>query len=56
MSKSLAPETGDMWYPTTNYYAGGMGITVNQNQNLLAAGMDPKPLVLEYCKPQCKYW
>ena len=34
----------------------GQNITVNQNVNLLGQGVDPKPLVLEFCKPQCTYW
>ena len=25
-------------------------------QSMIAAGEDPKPMVLDECKPQCKYW
>ena len=53
---SLHPITGDMFFPNANYYAGGMCITPDQNVNLLANGSDPKPLVMDYCKPQCLYW
>ncbi len=43
-------------FPSTNFYADGMHVTVNSHENLLARGMDPKPLVLDFCKPQCIYW
>ena len=33
-----------------------MHVTVNSQENILARGMDPKPLVLDFCKPQCIYW
>ncbi len=53
---SLHNTTGDMTYPEKNYYHRDMDVTVNQNTNLLDQGMDPKPLVLDYCKPHCTYW
>ena len=43
-------------FPSANYYADGMHVTVNSNENLLAQGMDAKPLVMDFCKPQCIYW
>jgi len=43
-------------YPSTNYYADGMHVTVNSQENMIMRGMDPKPLVLDFCKPQCIYW
>jgi ubiquinol-cytochrome c reductase subunit 6 len=43
-------------FPSTNYYADGMHVTVNSHEHLMARGMDPKPLVLDFCKPQCVYW
>lgn len=43
-------------FPSTNYYADGMHVTVNSSENMLLRGMDPKPLVLDFCKPQCIYW
>lgn len=43
-------------FPSNNFYADGMHVTVNSNENLLNRGMDPKPLVLDFCKPQCIYW
>ena len=33
-----------------------MNVTVNSNENFLTRGMDPKPLILDYCKPHCHYW
>lgn len=33
-----------------------MSVTVNSSENPLQRGMDPKPLVLDFCKPQCIYW
>ena len=41
----------ELRFPTSNYYAEGMHVTVNSNENILMRGMDPKPLVLEFCKP-----
>ena len=56
MSHGLHPTSGDLFFPSSNYYSHGMNITPSQNVNLLQQGTDPKPLVLEYCKPQCIYW
>ena len=42
---------GDMHYPTANYYAAGAAITPDSNVNLIGQGTDPKPLILDYCKP-----
>ena len=53
---SLGNTSGEMYYPGKSYYPSGYGITVNQNVNLLDQGIDPKPLVLDFCKPQCIYW
>ena len=53
---SLHNQSGDLHFPNSNYYSEGMNITPSQNVNLLAQGTDPKPLILEYCKPQCIYW
>ena len=38
-------------FPTSNYYAEGMHVTVNSSLNMLDRGMDPKPLILDFCKP-----
>lgn len=38
-------------FPQTNYYRPGMHVTVNSTENPLQRGMDPKPLILEFCKP-----
>ena len=43
-------------FPSSNYYSEGMHVTVNSNENILMRGMDPKPLILDFCKPQCIYW
>ena len=56
MPPSLHPRSGDMHYPNSNYFAPGMNITPASNMSLLAQGVDPKPLVLELCKPECLYW
>lgn len=39
-----------------NYYKDGSEVTVNSNMSLLDRGVDPKPTVLEFCKPLCTYW
>eukprot|EP00352_Strombidinopsis_acuminata_P007491 CAMPEP_0176368628 /NCGR_PEP_ID=MMETSP0126-20121128/22732_1 /TAXON_ID=141414 ORGANISM="Strombidinopsis acuminatum, Strain SPMC142" /NCGR_SAMPLE_ID=MMETSP0126 /ASSEMBLY_ACC=CAM_ASM_000229 /LENGTH=49 /DNA_ID= /DNA_START= /DNA_END= /DNA_ORIENTATION= len=46
----------DLSFPDTNYYEPGMNVTVNSQNNMLNRGMDPKPLVMDYCMPQCHYW
>ena len=46
----------ELKFPSANYYADGMHVTVNSQDNILARGMDPKPLILDFCKPQCVYW
>jgi hypothetical protein len=46
----------ELSFGDSNYYASGMSVTVNSTENPLQRGMDPKPLVLDFCKPQCIYW
>ena len=43
-------------FPSNNYYADGMHVTVNSQDNMVTRGMDPKPLVIDFCKPNCLYW
>jgi len=43
-------------FPSTNYYAKGMNVTPDSNQNMMMRGVDPKPLIMDFCKPQCIYW
>ena len=38
-------------FPAHNYYKPGMHVTVNSTDNLLQRGSDPKPLILDFCKP-----
>ena len=33
-----------------------MNVTVNSQDTMIGRGMDPKPFVLDFCKPQCIYW
>ena len=46
----------ELKFPSANFYADGMHVTVNSKENMLVRGMDPKPLILDFCKPQCHYW
>ena len=41
----------ELHFPSANFYADGMHVTVNSNENILMRGMDPKPLILDFCKP-----
>lgn len=41
----------ELKFPNNNYYAPGMNVTVNSQENMLNRGMDPKPLILDFCKP-----
>ena len=43
-------------FPVKNYYNDGANVTVNSNVSMIDRGVDPKPLVLEFCKPLCIYW
>ena len=45
-----------MHFPIRNYYKEGSDVTVNSQVTILDRGVDPKPLVLEFCKPMCVYW
>ena len=46
----------NLHFPITNYYNEGANVTVNSQLTLIDRGMDPKPMVLEFCKPHCVYW
>mmetsp|Transcript_33485 Transcript_33485/g.24570 ORF Transcript_33485/g.24570 Transcript_33485/m.24570 type:complete len:107 (-) Transcript_33485:73-393(-) len=46
----------NLHFPLKNYYNEGSGVTVNSQMNMMDRGTDPKPLVLEFCKPLCVYW
>ena len=38
-------------FPQANAYDERSFWTINSNVNMLARGQDPKPLILEFCKP-----
>ena len=46
----------NLHFPVNNYYREGSDVTVNSTVSLVDRGADPKPLVLEFCKPLCTYW
>ena len=46
----------NLHFPIKNYYKEGSDVTVNSQVNMLDRGVDPKPMVLEFCKPLCVYW
>ena len=46
----------NLHFPVKNYYNPGASVTVDQNVSILDRGVDPKPMVLEFCKPMCIYW
>ena len=46
----------NLHFPISNYYSEGANVTVNSQMNIIDRGIDPKPLVLEFCKPLCTYW
>ena len=46
----------NMHFPIKNYYGEGSNVTVDSQLSLVDRGVDPKPLVLEMCKPLCVYW
>ena len=46
----------NLHFPVKNYYDEGQRATVDSQVHILDRGMDPKPMVLEFCKPLCTYW
>jgi len=46
----------NLHFPINNYYKEGSEVTVNSQLSILDRGTDPKPMVLEFCKPLCTYW
>ena len=46
----------NLHFPIKNYYVEGSDVTVNSQVSLIDRGVDPKPMVLEFCKPLCHYW
>ena len=46
----------NMHFPIKNYYKPGSDVTVNSQVTILDRGVDPKPMVMEFCKPTCVYW
>ena len=46
----------NLHFPVRNYYSEGTSATVDSSVSLVDRGTDPKPLVLEFCKPMCLYW
>ena len=42
--------------PVKNYYKEGSSVTIDSNVSYVDRGVDPKPLILEFCKPHCVYW
>ena len=53
---SLSPKSGDLHFPSNSYWGPGMQFNVVSNVSMLASGQDPKPIVLDLCKPECVYW
>ena len=43
----------NMHFPIKNYYNYGSQVTVDSQVSILDRGVDPKSLVLEFCKPTC---
>ncbi len=46
----------DLYFAPKNLYSKGADVTVDQHRNFLDRGVDPKPVVMEFCKPLCHYW
>ena len=46
----------NLHFPIANYYEPGSNVTINSQVNILERGQDPKPMILEFCKPLCVYW
>ena len=46
----------DLYFSPKNLYGKGSDVTVDSHRNILDRGVDPKPIVMEFCKPLCHYW
>ena len=46
----------NLHFPIKNYYEPGSEVTVDSYLSMLDRGIDPKPIVIEFCKPLCNYW
>lgn len=46
----------NLHFPVKNYYKDGSNVTVDSNLSIIDRGIDPKPMILEFCKPLCIYW
>ena len=46
----------NLHFPNNNYYEPGANVTINSQVNIVERGADPKPMILEFCKPLCTYW
>jgi hypothetical protein len=46
----------NLHFPVKNFYNEGSNVTVDSRASIVDRGLDPKPLVLEFCKPLCIYW
>ena len=46
----------NIYFPSKNYYNHGMEVTVDSQVSIMDRGADPKPLMMEFCKPYCTYW
>ena len=46
----------NLHFPIKNYYKPGSDVTVDSYLSLLDRGKDPKPMIMEFCKPFCTHW
>ena len=53
---SLHNETGDLKFLGEGYYHKSSNVTINSQVSMVEQGINPKPMILEFCKPQCQYW
>lgn len=45
-----------LFFPRSKRYDGDFNPYVSSTKNMLERGIDPKPLMIEFCEPLCVFW
>lgn len=41
----------NLHFPVKNYYSPTASVTVDSQLSMIDRGIDPKPMIMEFCKP-----
>ena len=45
-----------LFFPTYHNYSDDYKPFVEKSKNILDRGIDPKPILMDFCTPGCKFW